>query len=630
MTGEATRPLAEGPAGAEAGPEAGPGAGADPWARLRAPATQVEGAQAWLQLMAAQLPGLRTGVVILGRPDRGGFAPVAVHPPGTLVGPDLARTAEAALGEGRGVRRERAAGPRDEGLCALAYPVTVDGRVEGVVAVDLAPPAGDPGAAEALGRRLQWGVAWIEILVRRRTAVPPRRLAEAMDLGAALAEAPRLRPGLQALATDLAGMMGAEWAAVGLLRADGTVRDLAALSHLPTPSRRQELVRAIAAAMQEAADQRDLLLCPAPPDAAPAILRAHDRLAEVAGPGAHLSVPLAAAGGAGVAVLTLRRAADRPWAGDEAEFLRLTATWLGPIVALRQRDDLSPPARAGVALRDALALLVGPRRLGLKLAAVAVLGLAAVLAAVEAPDRVTAPATLEGRVQRAVTAPVAGFLEAALVRAGDVVAEGEVLARLDRRELEVERVRWLAERDRFGREYQRAFAAGERAELAVLRARIDEAQARLDLVEEMLARVEIRSPIAGHVIAGDLDQMLGAPVQRGDVLYTVAPLGGYRVALRVDERDIARLAAGQAGNLVLSGLADVALPLTVARITPVSVARDGRNLFRVEARLEAPDDLLRPGMEGWAKVEVGRRPLWQLATGRAGEWLRVAWWRWAP
>ena len=48
-------------------------------------------------------------------------------------------------------------------------------------------------------------------------------------------------------------------------------------------------------------------------------------------------------------------------------------------------------------------------------------------------------------------------------------------------------------------------------------------------------------------------------------------------------------------------------PYTVERITPVSEARDGRNSFRVEARLDRVSERLRPGMDGVAKTLVDRR-----------------------
>ena len=113
----------------------------------------------------------------------------------------------------------------------------------------------------------------------------------------------------------------------------------------------------------------------------------------------------------------------------------------------------------------------------------------------------------------------------------------------------------------------------------------------------------------GVVVSGDLSQSLGAPVARGDVLFEVAPLHSYRVMLDVDERDIGDLVVGQHGTLVLNALPDQEWPFMVEKITPVSVAREGLNYFRVEAKLLEPSERLRPGMEGYGKVTADRRHL---------------------
>jgi multidrug efflux pump subunit AcrA (membrane-fusion protein) len=132
------------------------------------------------------------------------------------------------------------------------------------------------------------------------------------------------------------------------------------------------------------------------------------------------------------------------------------------------------------------------------------------------------------------------------------------------------------------------------------------------------------------IIAGDLSQSIGSPVSRGEALFHLAPTEGYRVVLEVDERDIIDLAVGQKGVLVLAALAEDDLPLVVSRITPVSAAGEGRNAFRVEARLDRPDARLRPGMEGVAKVAVGRRRLMWILGHRFWDWWRLRVWSWLP
>jgi hypothetical protein len=120
-------------------------------------------------------------------------------------------------------------------------------------------------------------------------------------------------------------------------------------------------------------------------------------------------------------------------------------------------------------------------------------------------------------------------------------------------------------------------------------------------------------------------------VETGKLLFEIAPLHGYRVMLEVDDRDIARLALRQSGELVLSGLPGLALPIEVRRITPVAVQRDGRNVFAVEASITQPAPAgLRPGMEGIGKVTVGQRSLLWIWTHGLIDWLRLSLWTWLP
>jgi hypothetical protein len=73
-----------------------------------------------------------------------------------------------------------------------------------------------------------------------------------------------------------------------------------------------------------------------------------------------------------------------------------------------------------------------------------------------------------------------------------------------------------------------------------------------------------------------------------------------------------------------------ARPFIVRRVTPISSAEEGRSFFRVEAALEGDGSGLRPGMDGVAKIDAGRRSLLWIWTHSALDWLRMAWWAWVP
>ncbi len=61
-----------------------------------------------------------------------------------------------------------------------------------------------------------------------------------------------------------------------------------------------------------------------------------------------------------------------------------------------------------------------------------------------------------------------------------------------------------------------------------------------------------------------------------------------------DERDVGDIQVGQRGNILLSAFPHDPIPFQVEMITPVSTANEGRNFFRVEAKLDYNDARLRP------------------------------------
>jgi multidrug resistance efflux pump len=201
---------------------------------------------------------------------------------------------------------------------------------------------------------------------------------------------------------------------------------------------------------------------------------------------------------------------------------------------------------------------------------------------------------------------------------------------LDDQELRHEQRKWQSQRAQLIKEYRKALAESDRAEVAILRAKRHQAEAQLKLVEQQLARAKLVAPFTGLVVKGDLNQSLGAPVKRGEVLYEVAPTNEYRVVLKVDDRDIGLVSPGQRGQLKLSGIPDRSVDITIQRLTPVSATTGGRNFFRVEADLNKHLDLMRPGMEGVAKIEISREKLLWIWTRRLVDWLRLFIWNRLP
>jgi len=257
-----------------------------------------------------------------------------------------------------------------------------------------------------------------------------------------------------------------------------------------------------------------------------------------------------------------------------------------------------------------------------------VLALVAFFTFAKGEYRISANATLEGSVRRAVVAPFDGFVAEAGARAGQEVRAGELLARLDDRDLQLETQRWNSQEEQYRRQARDAEAQSNLAQIQIALAQTRQAAAQRELSEAQLTRSRVTAPFDALVVSGDLSQHLGGAVRKGQTLFELAPLEGYRIVFEVEESDIARIEQGQSGELVVTALPDARFPFVVSLVTPVATAREGRNFFRVEATVEAPSAQLRPGMEGIGKIRIDERRLIWIWTHRMFDWLRLQAWIW--
>jgi len=331
-----------------------------------------------------------------------------------------------------------------------------------------------------------------------------------------------------------------------------------------------------------------------------------------------------------IGVITFERNSGPPFDDTEQRIARALGVMLAPMWALQRAKERPWWQRARDASHATLQATIGPSHPGLKLITATLAMVLVALALIQVDHRISARTVIEGETQLASVAPFDGFIAEALVHAGDTVRAGQPIARLDDRDLKLERARWSAEREQLQHRFQVAMAQGDRGAMGVIAAQISQSEAQLALAEERLARATLIAPFDGVVVSGDLRQSIGTPVEQGDLLFEIAPLEGYRVVLQVDDVDIARLAMAQRGDLVLSSLPERALPFTVSAITPVATQIDGRNVFRVEAKIDGQIARLRPGMEGIGKVVVGERSLLWIWTHRFFDWLRLSLWNWMP
>jgi multidrug efflux pump subunit AcrA (membrane-fusion protein) len=595
---------------------------------------------AWLSSQCSRISGAIAGLLMMPPPARSARVTSTSWPQRNPHLQELMRIAERASFERQTVTLVGQNGsdtaPAQRGVLLVALPLGPGNKPIAVAAVALVVSDGAiPAAADAVAEQLRWGAGWLEALPWARRSgdlsSDVGRAASVLDFLTATGEQPRLQAMAIAIANELAARLGCDRVSVGLLKHNGAIR-LRAISHSASFRNQGRLVDAIENAMEECIDQHSSVTYPALPATERTVAMAHAALVgvvRVRSPSL-MTVPLASGKGQLVGAITLERHGEQPFDPQGLQLAEAIAALVGPIIALQLRTNRLLAGRAVDRLGDGFAALFGPRRPALKLMVGSILAVATFLALARGEHRVTAKSVLEAEVQRAIAAPFDGFIRSAPVRAGDTVRAGDLLVALDDRDLILDRLKWRAERDKLVQKYREALAKHDRPNLVQLEPQIRQAEAQLALAEEKLARSRMVAPFDGIVVSGDLSQMLGSPVEKGKALFEFAPLDSYRLVIQVDERDVRYVSTQQRGIVALAGMPGEPLPLILTKITPVTVAEEGRNSFRVEARLTERGPDLRPGMEGVAKIDTGQHSLVWIWTRSVIEWARLAAWKYLP
>jgi membrane fusion protein (multidrug efflux system) len=215
--------------------------------------------------------------------------------------------------------------------------------------------------------------------------------------------------------------------------------------------------------------------------------------------------------------------------------------------------------------------------------------------------------TLESAQQVSVQSEVAGTARSVNVMAGDTVAVGDILARVVNEENALSLAEARQSLDRLERELESLTPLFEQGYLA--RRTYDETVFQRDSARTNLRRVQqqggnqrVRAPAAGVVVRREVEE--GEQVVPNQLLFEIANVDELEAAIAVPERELVALRDGQAAEVGVPAVGQLALPARVDRIDPTVDPQTGT--IRVRLALESavtPDNQrLRPGMFAEARV----------------------------
>jgi RND family efflux transporter MFP subunit len=256
----------------------------------------------------------------------------------------------------------------------------------------------------------------------------------------------------------------------------------------------------------------------------------------------------------------------------------------------------------------------------------------AVIMELAASDLVTAqqrsieqPVPLSGTLspvrQAILNAKVEGVVTQVDVRPGERVKAGQVLARLDTRDLRAQLDARLASLERARAEL--ALAARNRARsadllqqnfisptshdatenqyrVAAAQVKIEEAQA--EMARKAMQDATIRAPFSGVIATRHID--VGERVGVNQKLFSLVDLSELEFEAWVGMRDLPRVRTGQTVSLKVEGFGERTFNGRVERIAPV--AETGSRMVPVYVRIGNADQVLKGGLFAQGTVAVAR------------------------
>lgn len=425
------------------------------------------------------------------------------------------------------------------------------------------------------------------------------------------------------LVNSLCAQLQAEQVFFGVERGQKIV--IEAISGVPDFKASSPGVDAVRQSMEECLDRADTCVAqtnrPAESQSAPI----HQQWSMASRNSCVCSIPLK--DGATVAgIVSVRRSGERPFTKEMLNQVGQLFTGYGAALRTVERANRSPQSQLKNAITDSMRHILKSgtwaRRVVLLtfLCGVAWFFFGTMTYRPVCRTRVTA-ADLQH-----FSAPFDGKLTAVHVRPGQMVKAGQVLVEFDTTDLRFERNSLLREIEATRVDLRQAIGDNDLPRAALARSRINVLEVQTAGLDRRISDAVVRAPADGTVVLSDLEQRVGQLFSLGDEILQFAGNGDWLLEIEIPD-DIANfVATKQTGTFAASSFPTEKQAFTVRHIDGAATIVEQRNVFIARAPLESRPAWMRTGMEGTARLNTTKRPIWWVALHRVVDWARINFW----
>jgi putative peptide zinc metalloprotease protein len=167
-------------------------------------------------------------------------------------------------------------------------------------------------------------------------------------------------------------------------------------------------------------------------------------------------------------------------------------------------------------------------------------------------------------------------------------------------------------------------------EIEAKRASITALEVKTQTLEQNLNNTVLNAPISGLIVTKEPERLIGKYTSQGSAVLDIEQAGAFKAQISIKERDVAELKLGQPVRLKVYSYPDrefygevvhIAATVDMALIDSLETS-----VIRVDAAIDDPDQLLKSGMNGLARISGDEYTWLELALRKITHWFRIEFW----
>ena len=223
---------------------------------------------------------------------------------------------------------------------------------------------------------------------------------------------------------------------------------------------------------------------------------------------------------------------------------------------------------------------------------------------------------------------VEGIVQKVFHREGSRVKKGSVVAQIKEDEYRLALNDYRTQRDVLFKEISRSQSMGDSSTVRLKQLALDQVNQEITYYENQLKNTQIIAPVDGIIITPKIEEKVGSFLAKGQEFCELANMQAPRGEILVDEGEVGYLQMGQKTRLKMNSYPTKSFSGAVSLLGTQLIDKNPHRYYRLEARMDDPDGLLRSGMAGKAKIEIGWRPIGYVFLRKPFRFLWKKLWVW--